>query len=273
MITSAPLRKACSWGPIPTPPNTDAAVIGVCTARSFRSSRICAASSRVGVITSARVVPRGRSISLWRMGSRNAAVLPLPVMAQASTSRPAIAGGIASAWIGVGRVKPSSLMPFWRFGCSFKPVNGTRNPLGVVWRRQPPSTGFNKAARWTAGKARILRSELEPDPNPEEQIVHHATAIVAQQAGELETELQLSKLGPQRRRQRSGDASVGWIGSTDEARTVVPLELIPAGAKASAELEVRPSPDSDQYLRQPCEQLAVVLLRERNCPPGSKRHG
>ena len=63
-----------------------AAVSGVCTARSFRSSTICAASSRVGVSTSARVVPRGLSISLWRIGSRNAAVLPLPVIAQASRS-------------------------------------------------------------------------------------------------------------------------------------------------------------------------------------------
>ena len=36
------------------------------------------------------------------MGRRKAAVLPLPVMAQASTSRPARAGGMASRWIGVG---------------------------------------------------------------------------------------------------------------------------------------------------------------------------
>ncbi len=88
MITSTPLRNACSCGPMPTPPKTAAALIGVCTARSFRSSRICAASSRVGVSTSARVVPRGLSISWCRIGSRKAAVLPLPVIAQASTSRP-----------------------------------------------------------------------------------------------------------------------------------------------------------------------------------------
>ena len=94
---------------MPTPPNTGAAVTGVCTARSFRSSTICAASSRVGVRTSARVVPRGLSISRWRIGSTNAAVLPLPVMAQARTSRPARAGGTASAWIGVGRAKPELL--------------------------------------------------------------------------------------------------------------------------------------------------------------------
>ena len=57
--TSTPLRKACSCGPIPTPPKTAAPVTGVWTARSFRSSRIWAASSRVGVRISARVVPAG----------------------------------------------------------------------------------------------------------------------------------------------------------------------------------------------------------------------
>ena len=34
-MTSTPLRKACSCGPMPTPPKTAAPVIGVCTARSF----------------------------------------------------------------------------------------------------------------------------------------------------------------------------------------------------------------------------------------------
>ncbi len=109
MMTSTPLRKACSCGPIETPPKTAAALSGVWTARSLRSSRIWAASSRVGVMTRARVVPRGLSISWCRIGSRNAAVLPLPVTALARTSRPAMAGGMASAWMGVGRAKPSSL--------------------------------------------------------------------------------------------------------------------------------------------------------------------
>ena len=69
---------------------------------------IWAHSSRVGVRMSARVVRRGLPISRWRIGSTKAAVLPLPVAAQASTSRPASAGGIACSWIGVGRAKPSS---------------------------------------------------------------------------------------------------------------------------------------------------------------------
>ncbi len=38
----------------------------------------------------------------WSSGSANAAVLPVPVGASASRSRPASSGGIASCWIGVG---------------------------------------------------------------------------------------------------------------------------------------------------------------------------
>ncbi len=45
------------------------------------------------------------------MGSAKAAVLPLPVLALASTSRPSMAGGSAWAWMGVGAVKPSAWMP------------------------------------------------------------------------------------------------------------------------------------------------------------------
>ena len=41
---------------------SEAAEMGVCTARSSRSLTIWAASSRVGVRTSARVVPRGRAM-------------------------------------------------------------------------------------------------------------------------------------------------------------------------------------------------------------------
>jgi hypothetical protein len=56
------LRKACSCGPMPTPPNTAAPTSGVCGASAFRCSSIWAASSRVGVSTSARVSPRGLPI-------------------------------------------------------------------------------------------------------------------------------------------------------------------------------------------------------------------
>ena len=77
------------------------------------------------------VVPRGLSMRRCRIGSPKAAVLPLPVMAQARTSRPARAGGTASAWIGVGRAKPSSFTPLRRLGWSFSEVKGN-SPLDRV---------------------------------------------------------------------------------------------------------------------------------------------
>ena len=73
---------------------------------------------------SARVVRRGLPISRWRMGSPKAAVLPLPVAAQARTSRPSIAGGMAWSWIGVGRVNPSSRTPRSSSGWSPNEVKG-----------------------------------------------------------------------------------------------------------------------------------------------------
>ena len=43
-----------------------------------------------------------RRSSLERIGSANAAVLPVPVCARPTTSRPAISGGMVAAWIGEG---------------------------------------------------------------------------------------------------------------------------------------------------------------------------
>ena len=40
------------------------------------------------------------------MGRTNASVLPVPVCAVATTSRPASAGSMACAWTGVGSTKP-----------------------------------------------------------------------------------------------------------------------------------------------------------------------
>src|SRR5439155_8749293 len=57
---------------------------------------------------SARQAPRLPVYRRCRIGSRNAAVLPVPVDAQPIRSRPARITGIASAWIGVGRVYPMS---------------------------------------------------------------------------------------------------------------------------------------------------------------------
>ena len=66
-------------------------------ARPRQTSSICWASSRVGVMTRAWVVPRGSARSRCRIGSRKAAVLPVPVWAVAMRSRPARMAGMASA--------------------------------------------------------------------------------------------------------------------------------------------------------------------------------
>ena len=52
---------------------------------------------------------------------------PLPVWADASRSRPSMAGGIACSWIGVGRAKPSSRIPFSKSACSPSRANGIRS--------------------------------------------------------------------------------------------------------------------------------------------------
>lgn len=89
----------------------------------------CAASSLVGVRTSARVAasdepllpplplpaapprPPPRCSIRSMSGRRNAAVLPLPVTADAQTSRPAMATGRTEACMGVGVTKPMEATP------------------------------------------------------------------------------------------------------------------------------------------------------------------
>ncbi len=57
------------------------------------------------------------------MGRRKAAVLPVPVAAVPMTSRPARAGGIAWAWIGVGCSNPARERAWRASGESFRSAN------------------------------------------------------------------------------------------------------------------------------------------------------
>ena len=82
-------------------------------------------------------------MSLWRIGRRKATVFPLPVIADASTSRPSRPGGIAASWIGVGWRNPRSFRPFNRAWWSFNAANGM-SPLSTGMIRMP----FD--ARWAA---------------------------------------------------------------------------------------------------------------------------
>ena len=77
------------------------------------------ASSRVGDSTRTRQA-RGLglasdSIRRPRIGSEKAAVLPVPVCAMPSRSRPASTCGMAPAWMGVGVSYPSAVSA-WRIG-------------------------------------------------------------------------------------------------------------------------------------------------------------
>src|SRR5271157_6514281 len=71
------------------------------------------ASSRVGLrIRTFIVLVRGTAARASITGIENARVLPVPVCAVATTSRPSMSGGMACAWTGVG-MKNSFLARFF----------------------------------------------------------------------------------------------------------------------------------------------------------------
>ena len=87
-----------------SPPISSAWVSLVYLPYITKFSATCSASSRVGSRISERGM-RARAREPFRMSSSgrvNEAVLPVPVCATPSTSRPASTNGIACAWIGVG---------------------------------------------------------------------------------------------------------------------------------------------------------------------------
>ena len=103
MITCAPLRMDCNCVRSLRPPMTTAARIEVPAAILAKVSWLWMASSRVGLKMMARTPPCDGSFpSRWMRGRTNASVLPVPVCAVATTSRPARAGSIAWAWTAVG---------------------------------------------------------------------------------------------------------------------------------------------------------------------------
>src|SRR5512133_3190120 len=120
MITSWS-RSCADWFPIPTPPMTTAPRMWRAFPKRSSCSAIWSASSRVGARTSARG-PGGavRAESLSMMGSRNAAVFPVPVAAAPITSLPASPGGMAWAWMGVGASNPARVRAVSVFSESFR---------------------------------------------------------------------------------------------------------------------------------------------------------
>ena len=87
-----------------------------------------AALARRPLRRSAGDVPRVACSSRCSVGTTNAAVLPVPVSAQAIRSWPASASGMTALWIGRVSVKPRSRMPSSSRGSRLSDANGT----GVV---------------------------------------------------------------------------------------------------------------------------------------------
>mmetsp|Transcript_17086 Transcript_17086/g.59942 ORF Transcript_17086/g.59942 Transcript_17086/m.59942 type:complete len:257 (+) Transcript_17086:414-1184(+) len=93
------------------PPVLTMHLTSMCLASSRTTADVCSASSRVGASTStmgplALLLSGFCAATCTRAGSMNAIVLPLPVAAMPTTSRPLISAGQHCAWIGVGFSKP-----------------------------------------------------------------------------------------------------------------------------------------------------------------------
>ena len=116
VATTSAMRatRDCSSTKSRLPPVSSAAE-SACRAPTLRkTSKIWSASSRVGVTMSAPSPSPVDQRSRWSRSStatRNASVLPEPVRAAPSTSRPTSACGMHAAWIAVGAVKPPAWSP------------------------------------------------------------------------------------------------------------------------------------------------------------------
>mmetsp|Transcript_3839 Transcript_3839/g.9611 ORF Transcript_3839/g.9611 Transcript_3839/m.9611 type:complete len:289 (-) Transcript_3839:400-1266(-) len=109
--TSTPLFSSEIWLATPLPPNTAVHSIPMGLANFLISLLICCTSSRVGAMMRAMGpspwARGGWSLTCRSMGSTNASVLPLPVLAMPMQSRPLMMQGRACAWMGRGAVQPS----------------------------------------------------------------------------------------------------------------------------------------------------------------------
>ncbi len=106
--SEAPSANPFTCSSNPAPPYTVRVWWPRLAASGSRTSATWIASSRVGTITRARgrfgEPCSSRSIS----GSPKASVLPEPVLALPHTSRPAMASGMVSSWMGKGCSMPSA---------------------------------------------------------------------------------------------------------------------------------------------------------------------
>ena len=104
--TWQPWPSSLCWRTIDSPPTTATAKARRPKDRRSNSRPIWVTSSRVGARIRA-CGRRSRSSIFSRIGSRKAAVLPVPVGALPRQSRPARAAGTSPAWIGLGLLNPA----------------------------------------------------------------------------------------------------------------------------------------------------------------------
>ena len=110
IITSAPSvrpRFCCSHDAPSPPPDTATVEMGAKYEKPSNCKSICCANSRVGVIITALTLFCSLPVASKRLinGRIKAAVLPVPVCAQAMRSRPSIITGIVFSWMGVASRK------------------------------------------------------------------------------------------------------------------------------------------------------------------------
>ena len=103
-IISGLPANAAHWASIPSPPTTKQTRNVVNLHRPRAKRTVCEANSRVGD----RIIARAPAVEVWCFnrlitGIKNAAVLPEPVRAIATTSWPSRQTGIVFRWTGVGR--------------------------------------------------------------------------------------------------------------------------------------------------------------------------
>ena len=122
MITCGLRFNALICGRMFIPPRQRAEYMPSPLAKPRNSSSICTASSRVGAMT--RAGPECLLTCIrWMIGSMKAAVLPVPVLARPTRSRPARTGFRASSCTGVGLTYPRSIRFCSNFGVNPKSAN------------------------------------------------------------------------------------------------------------------------------------------------------
>mmetsp|Transcript_60666 Transcript_60666/g.108213 ORF Transcript_60666/g.108213 Transcript_60666/m.108213 type:complete len:250 (-) Transcript_60666:82-831(-) len=103
---------SANWSSRLNPPANKDTLKLVSLPSCLKNRTVCNASSRVGV----RIRPRAPTLgecwyNLCKQGMRNAPVLPEPVRAMATTSRPCKRSGMVFFWMGVGTVYPVFMIP------------------------------------------------------------------------------------------------------------------------------------------------------------------